>query len=69
MAVETSPAATRHSVKLSGTPAVSRAPGSIPLMVTVALGSGASTLTPSSSGSLTEPLWLRTISVETRCCG
>ena len=53
MAVEISPAGTRHSVKLSGTPAVSRAPGSVPLMVTVAFGSGASTLTPSSSGSLT----------------
>src|SRR5229473_3018086 len=60
---EISCAGTRHSFALTGLPAVSRTPGGIDFIMTVMPGAGASTLTPSSSGSLIYPLLLRTINV------
>src|SRR5216684_3379737 len=60
---EISCAGTRHSFALTGLPAVSRIPAGIDLIMTVMPGAEASTLTPSSSGSLIYPLLLRTINV------
>ncbi len=56
-------AGTRHSFSLARLPAVNRAPAGIHLIMTVMPGAGASTLTPSSSGSLIYPLLSWTISV------
>src|SRR6266851_6685377 len=60
---EISCAGTRHSFAPTRLPAVSRTPAGIDLIMTVMPGAGASTLTPSSSGSLIYPLLLRTINV------